>query len=319
MRITDSILASNLITSLNKSKESINSLQNQIATNSKINKPSDSPSGISRVLRLDDQIANIDTFKSNIDNSLAFAQTSIDSMQAIQDEIEKINVMFTDINNPTNQSSFNTYGDKIDLAIKSLVDLANAEYDGKYVFGGTDFSKKPFDFSSTTVVNPATGQNTTTVMQNVNTQGVQNVRISTNIIQKINTTGQEVFGTLPNTGNTPPDSPNLASTDIFNTLIRVRDNLKSGQKPANADIQIVKKFGENLLVKTTSAGEIQNRLDSTSDMLDNQKLELQNLLSKEKDTDVAKAVIDLQNQQYFLEMSYKMASMTLPKSLLDYL
>ncbi|MGE5682167.1 MAG: hypothetical protein ACM34K_14970 [Bacillota bacterium] len=319
MRITDSILASNFVTSLNKSKVAINTLQTQIYSGSTINKPSDSPSGMARVLRLEDQIANADTFVKNIDNSSAFLQTTIDTMESMMDETQNVVVMFSEINNPTTVTSYSTYADKLDLTIKAMVDMANTEYDGKYLFGGTDFSKKPFDFSTSTVINPSTGQMTTPVMQSVDTSGVQNVRISTNVTQKINTSGNELFGTLPNSSNVPPDAPDVSKGDIFNTLIRVRDDLRSGKKPADADVQLVKDFNQKILGKISSAGETMNRLNDTRDLLEGQQGELKNLLSKEKDTDVAKAVIDLQNQQYFLEMSYKMSSMILPKSLLDYL
>jgi flagellin-like hook-associated protein FlgL len=48
-------------------------------------------------------------------------------------------------------------------------------------------------------------------------------------------------------------------------------------------------------------------------------LTLQGLLSSEQDVDMARATVDLQAQDYSLQLSYKIASMILPKSLLDFL
>jgi flagellin-like hook-associated protein FlgL len=69
----------------------------------------------------------------------------------------------------------------------------------------------------------------------------------------------------------------------------------------------------------SEAGNIQNRLEDTQNMLQSQDLETRELLSKEKDVDMAAALIQLQNEQYSLELSYKVSSMILPMSLLDYL
>jgi flagellin-like hook-associated protein FlgL len=47
--------------------------------------------------------------------------------------------------------------------------------------------------------------------------------------------------------------------------------------------------------------------------------DFQEMISQDIDVDMPKLLIDLQNQQYILDMSYKMASMILPKSLMDFL
>ena len=43
------------------------------------------------------------------------------------------------------------------------------------------------------------------------------------------------------------------------------------------------------------------------------------LVSKEKDVDVAKAIMEMQAEDNTLQMSYKMSAMMLPQSILNYL
>ena len=62
-----------------------------------------------------------------------------------------------------------------------------------------------------------------------------------------------------------------------------------------------------------------NKLESTNDLLTNQTIELQELLSKEKDVDLAEAIMQMNNTQFNLDMGYKISSMILPKSLMDFL
>lgn len=297
MRITDKMLTNNFLSSLNKSKQEVKDLQTQIASNSKINKPSDSPSGTARSLKISEQLQGTDTFLANIKDSLSFMQTTSSTMESIQSEVEKVRVLYSSINNATNQSNYGSFADQIDLILNSMLNLANTEYDGKYVLGGTDNTAKPYGF---------TADGLAVELKVASVAGEQEVRISKNTIQKVNMTGDEVFGTV-------------GTDDIFNTLIRVRDSLRAGNKPLDADVAITEKFNKDLLNKITNSGDIINRLTSTEELLENQNLELKELLSKEKDVDVAQAVMDLQNQQYFLELSYKMSSMILPKSLLDYM
>ena len=108
-------------------------------------------------------------------------------------------------------------------------------------------------------------------------------------------------------------------TDIFNTLIRIRDDLRNGIKPSEEDEEMVKDFNKHILDKTTEAGNITNQLANTQDLLANQKSVLEGLLSSEQEIDIAKAIMELQNKDYLLQLTYKVSSTILPKSLLDYL
>ncbi|MGE5354412.1 MAG: hypothetical protein ACM3P0_20175 [Acidobacteriota bacterium] len=304
MRISDSILSANYLAALNQNKEQVSDIQTQIASGSKINKPSDSPSGISRVLRLQEQLQTGETYTKNIEDSQSFMQTTATVLEGMQNEVQNTLVLFTNANNPVNVSNYDSYAKQIDQTMNTLMDLANSEFNGKYLFGGTDFSAKPY------------GLNGSRVEQNVaSTSGQQKTRISKYMEMTGNIPGSDLFGTLPQA----TDPAGGTYTDIFNTLLRVKTSLQSGTTPADSDVDAVKAFQDSLSKQLTTAGDTINRLSSTHDLLDSQQLELKGLLSKEKDVDVAGAVIDLQNRQYYLELSYKMSAMILPKSLLDYM
>ncbi len=300
MRISDILITNNYLSSMNNSKSNIQKLQEQILTGQKINKPSDSPSGTSKSMRLSESIQSNESFIKNIESTFSFLQITTSTMESIGDEVQNLKVLFTNLNNPLADTNLNTIADQIDLSLKAIMNLANTEYEGKYIFGGTDHSQAPYGFDKDIDGNDIAVQNVTS------TTGEQKIRISQNTIQKVNVPGNDIFGAI-------------GSNDLFNTLIEVRDNLRNGIKPDAAQTQIVEDFSKNILGKMTSAGEVMNRLDATKELLGGQILELQNLLSKEKETDIAKAVIDMQQQQYYLDMSYKMSASILPRSLLDFM
>ncbi len=418
MRISDLLISGNYLSSINTAKSRIAQLQSQVATGNKINRPSDSPSGTAKILKLLNGIARSDSFSENIQNSLSFLDETSSALENVQSEVIKVLTNLTEINNVTNNGNLGSFSDQIDLSLQAILDSANRKYDGKFLFGGTDFSSDPYGLTS----------DSSAIEVKVNSvSGVQKVKLSQNIIQKINLTGTEVFGTIiSQTGeldanNTPgdtsssqltiydaqgnpytlnaeytktsantytlnydvadsggtsifssppsaktitfnPDSGRLTSidgstsfdfnikdsahnidfnfhlsglkekspasaltlsanqtNDIFNTLIHIRDNLRLGIKPDEEEQQIVSDFNIRVLNKISAAGNIINQLTDTTDLLTNQKAGFEELLSKEQDTDVAKAIMDLQNQDYLLQATYKLASEFLPKSILDYL
>jgi len=413
MRITDNMLTNTFLNNFATTKAQMQDIQTQLATNSKLNKPSDNPSGTARALRLSSQISDNDVYSSNIATGKAALNSTTSAMDTMNDEINKVLVAFTNLQNPVNSTQASAYADTIDNSITALLNAANTEQDGKYLFGGTDFLSKPFDYSS---------DNKTVQVKSSDISGDLYVKTSQNITQKINISGAELFSTkvsmsgsidstktdaqqstttvydsrgnqynlnvsytktadntydmqydVVDSGGTSvysnkssvkfdannggiqsvdgkdpsgisinvsgkdlyfvldPTSVTEKSgtsnvsysanqkTDIFNTLIKIRDNLKAGTTPSTDDIQAVKDFSARLLKVDAQAGNYINTMENTDDLLTSQGVELNTLLSKEKDVDVAQAVMDLQNKNYLMQMSYKISSMVLPKSLVDFL
>jgi flagellar hook-associated protein 3 FlgL len=417
MRISDSMLSNNFIFNLNKTRESEENLRLQISTGSKINKPSDSPSGTATLLRLNNQIGQSDAYTKNVQDSLSYVQDSTSNMENIQNEMVKVMSNLTSVQNSAVDSTLGSFADQIDSSLNNILDAANAQSDGKYLFGGTDFSAGPYALSS----------DKESVLTQVNTSGSQSVKISPNSTQKINITGTELFGTivkqngtfdaastvgtitnsttkvydnagksydlnltytktgtdtysmnydiLDNSGTSVYSSPPAANTlnfdsktqqlisvnnsqntnlnikstsnninfnldlsplnegvaaqplslnanqktDIFNTLIAIRDGLRNGIRPTDAQVQTVSDFNSHILDKLIVAGNITNQLQNTGDLLTNHKSVLTDMVSTTQSVDVAQAITDLQNQDYILQLSLKVSATILPKSLLDYL
>ncbi len=390
-------------------------IQERITTQNKVNKPSDSPLANARIMRLKNQIRNNESFANNIENSVSALESSIVAMEGIQSETQKILVEFTKLNNATVDEDLDVFASNVDAALKSIIDLANSEYNNMYNFAGTNHTGKPFNLS-------ADGKSVT-IKSDLG--GVQKIRLSNNVFQKVNITGKELFlpvleqsgnldssaavgsvqqssekiydadgneytvtvsytKTADNTydlsyeivdsasnvvdsstvndlvfdsssgelvsvnGGDPEDltvqldEPKISlvidfdnmmekaqdteivnslsqKADIFNTLLSIKEKLRNGERPNEMQTQIVEEFNNHVLDKLSEAGNITNRLNDTLDLLQNQKFELLKLLSTENDVDMAQELIDLESAQFSLDSSYKISSMILPKSLLDYL
>lgn len=270
----------------------------------KLFKPSDSPLGSAKSVRLNDQIKNNQTYLENIDNSFAFLQETTTALDSIHTEVQNIITLFPSISNGTYQDQYDQFADQIDKALDTMMNFANQEFDGKYLFGGTDFSAPPYAFQTPA---PATPPPSRVILANTSgTTGTSTVNIGKSLTQQVNVKGDDVFGVI-------------GAGDVFNTLVKISDDLRAGNMPLEADLQVVEDFEKNVLDQSSKAGNAVNQLLAMQDALNSQNLELQQLYSNENDVDMTEAALNLEMYQYSLEVSYKLAAKIMPTSLLDYL
>lgn len=410
MRVTDRALQDSYLITYRNTKDRLRKIQEQLTNQSKINRPSDDPLANSKIMRLNADLDSIDMYRSNIANSLAGINTSINAMTGIQNQMTSLLTTLTSVENAAANSQLDVFAEKIDNVLNSILDLANTENGGNYIFGGTNYKTKPFGYNA---------GKTAIEIKSADVGGEHKVNISQTSAQKINIDGEDLFqvvlkqlgnlndttdpqttsqtvynadGTaftlnlsfardgannydltyeIPGTGVGPTvvqdltfdaatgelqtidgNSPNgfritdsankldfvydlsnlkesgnatqltmdvNQEVDIFNTLIAIRDKLNAGERPTAKQVELVKGFNTHITGKLSEAGNIKNRLDSTDELLESQKLDLTDLLSKEKDVDQAEAIIEMQTEEYNLNTIYRISSMVLPKSLLDYL
>jgi len=416
MRVPDTLLQNNFMRNVNKNKSRLAEIQLQITTQSMVNKPSDNPLSNARILRIQDQMSNINTYKSNITYGLSIIDDSILSMDNMQTTVQDTVAELTKLNSAIVDGQLDSFASGIESTLQILVDLANSSFNGQYNFGGTENTTKPFTYDK---------ENNKVITNSDHIGGEKVVRIASSITQRFNITGKELFqsvldqkGNLDSTavvgsdqttsgkiydaeGNeytldltytktadntydlnysvidsdsntvtsssvsnitfnastgkfesidgdtfgeikikdsdnnidTVFDLNSLRESDsstslnttlnqkvsIFDVLTSIKQQLSEGKKPSEKQMQLVADFNQHLLDKLSEAGGISKKLNSTQDVLQNRETELTDLLSKEKDVDVAKSLLDLENAQYALNAGYKISSMIIPSSLLDYL
>lgn len=108
-------------------------------------------------------------------------------------------------------------------------------------------------------------------------------------------------------------------TDIFNLLKNISRNLRNGILPTAEQKAEVEKFNVRVLEKLSEIGNIINQFSSFENLLNQQSLQLQAINTEVGGVDIVKSIIELQNKDYLLQITQKIAASILPKSLLDYL
>jgi flagellar hook-associated protein 3 FlgL len=120
-------------------------LQEQAATGSRINRPSDDPSAGYRVLRLDSQVRSLENY---IDNLSEVTSTLEISLTVVEDMIS----IFTGVRTTLTQITSDIYdeegrqrtAEQIDDMLEQMVVLANSERMDQHLFGGCNTGAAPY-------------------------------------------------------------------------------------------------------------------------------------------------------------------------------
>lgn len=291
MRISDNILSQKYIYNQNQINERKVKIQNQLITNSKIEKLSDDLFGSLEIINIDSQIRKIETFRKNIDYAKEFVNTTINSLENIGNEVQKIITQAVNIDNPVN-SNFKTVAQSVRASLEAIVQNLNTKYNGMYIFGGTNYTNQPWSIDT----------NGKAVTNSTDLSGEVKVQIANNIKDSINVTGDKIV-----------------NSDLLDTINDIIDSLDSNVPPDQTLKDRLNSAYKEILSIQSLTGEKYNRLEDINTILEKQLTDSREFLSKRKEIDPAQLSIDLQYQDYLLQLSYKLASSILPKSILDYL
>lgn len=267
-------------------------LQTQLATNSKINTISDDLSTSLELINMNSQIKKNETFKENIEKAKEFVGTASRSFDSVISEIQKIMVEVTSAGDVVNKENIPSINERIKNSLDSIVQSLNVKYNGMYIFGGTNYQSDPFGIDA-----DGKGIEVSTDMS-----GKFNVQIGPSSNEQINIPGDKIV-----------------DTNIISTINDIIDTFTNGQVPDKILQDKLDSAYNDILALQSSNGNKLNKLYDLEDLMTNQTTDLTTLFAKKQEVDVAQVMVELQNQDYLLQMSYKLASSILPKSLLDYL
>ena len=144
-RITTSMVYGSMMGSLQNNLQNLLDLQRQAATQNKYSKLSDNPADIARALGLESSIVMNEQYIRNQDDGvtmLKYAETALDTAVNILQTIRTKVIYAGD--GALDKTAVAAIADEIDALKQQLLDTLNTKVAGKYIFGGTDTTTKPF-------------------------------------------------------------------------------------------------------------------------------------------------------------------------------
>lgn len=296
-------------------------LSEQAASGLRVIKPSDDSFATKSILDVNSQMNKLDNYLNN----MALAQNELDvldgSLSSLTDLVEKATELTTQASNGTYSNENMDYIKiQIDQVIESVIDLANTEYNGTYIFSGTATSTKTYTINQTTGNITYNGTPATSDYQRYTT-------ISDGVTVSINTTGDQVFGSYtaevpddPGTTTVNEYAPEVAA-GLLGTLKQI-SNALGDHDPATVSncLSGLKTALDTVSVNRTKFASVSNRFQITENSIKTTKTQLEAYKSDLRDADLSDVLSDLTAQETALKATYSITSSLLSgSSLLDYL
>ena len=358
-RISTSGKYSQLVADMQKQLNNYNKLTKQLASGSKITSITEDPIAAVNILNTNRQLGQIDTFSQNVE----IAQKEL---SALDDLMDLANGYLSTAWDKAIQANNQTYSEtslkalkvEIDELTKTMVDLANTEYDNNYIFSGANTKTIPYTIDEN-------GDITYHGTPHDNPDYIRQTEVADGVFEVINTTGDKVFGyyttkdangnnlftdtngdTVIETvdaqtgaksyayanGNTyNGDVKDLTPKEEFsgvmgalkklsNSIQKVLDgNTEEGYKEMNSTLDMFSNSLTQITTEQTKFGGVANRLEMTSSTLETSNESLTGYLSEIKDIDLTTAITNWMQAQYAYQASLQVTSASMGMSLLNYL
>jgi flagellar hook-associated protein 3 FlgL len=312
-RVTTSYMQNQALSYLNRNMSLLSSLQQTMSSGQNINRPSDDPVGLTRILALSNTLKTDERYGNNVQDSVAEANTAdaaIDSMVGLIQRAQELTTQAANFTN--NQDGRNAIGLEIDQIISQLVQLGNTDIGGKYIFGGYRTDTPPFTRTGDDVT--YSGNPTTESWQ-------RNVEIARGVQLTINVNGQEMLG-----GSTVNAGPPVTVTGsgLFQTLAQLKLNLQDSASPTQLDdirtrLDQLTTDLNTVLSKQAVIGAVSNRLTLTQDRIDERKSILTQQFASIQDIDMPTTIANINQQQNVFEASLQVTGRLMQTSLLNFL
>ena len=145
VRITNNMMVTNTIRNINAAANRLNEATERVSTQLKIALPSDDPVVATKTIKYRDYVAKIKQYESNASAASSWQTTTDDALSELYDYVAAVK---DDISSAASASA--TTSDWSDIKadvttnLAGIVQVMNADYGGRYIFGGYDVSQEPY-------------------------------------------------------------------------------------------------------------------------------------------------------------------------------
>ncbi len=149
MRITTQELHRNMLYVINDRYSDLASLQNQMSTGKRLHRPSDDPVDVANTLKLQTKSTELQQFKKNINDGLAFmgvTETAMESMNTLLQRVRELSIEAASDTLGVDERSY--INDEVAQLFKQCVALVNTQYKGDYIFNGTQTKIPPYQLQT---------------------------------------------------------------------------------------------------------------------------------------------------------------------------
>ncbi|UJL45343.1 flagellar hook-associated protein FlgL [Virgibacillus sp. NKC19-16] len=288
MRVTQGMLSNNMMQHISSSNAKLSTYMNQLSTGKKINLPSDDPIIAMNGMNYRSQLTQIEQFQRNTNEVHTWMDNSDAALNQATQSMQKLRELAV-------QASNDTYGADERQNIKEeaeeikahLIDIANTNVGGKYIFNGTNTNALPIDEDG-------------------------NLSLTNDPVMI------EVSGGTKLQANVDPES--VFNEELFNDIDSFIDAL-GGNDQATIE-QSVESMDENITNTINARADLgarMNRLELIENRLSEQEIVATKTMSENEDINYAEVITQLITQESVHRAALSAGSRIIQPTLMDFL
>jgi len=299
MRVTQSMLQNNMLNNLFKSQSNMDKYLKQITTGKKINRPSDDPVIAMKGISYRTEVTESEQYTRNATEVWIWFDHSDDVLGKSTKAMQRMEELANQAANGTNtQDELNSIKKEIEQLKEQMIEMANTQVNGKYIFNGTDTDKP--------LIKREKNDNGEVELEFNDGDGREEavkIEVSKGINMEVNMSPEGVF-----------DQELFDHIDGFITALENGDDGALNDSLAN-----LQDSSSNIIQSRAELGARMNRLELIEDRLENQVIIAKDTMAKNEGVEFEEAVTNLLTQEVIHRAALSAGSKIIQPSLVDFL
>jgi flagellar hook-associated protein 3 FlgL len=295
-RITTLMTSAQILSNINSAQDALDTTQQELSTGLSINQPSDNPYGASLATQLNQQIAGLGAYTGQVTDGTAWAQATGTALTNIQSALQRVQELAVEASNGTQSSSdLADIGDEVSQLSQEIIQSANSQYNGQYIFSGSATGTAPYASTG-----GAYQGNTGSIVRQIGPN--TSLQVNTNLSSLLGN-GSNDTGLLSTLGKITADlnGTGAGASDLSNQLSALQGNLNT------------------LESMQASNGSTQDRLTQASTTIQSLQTNATTALSNDEDVNMASAMTTFSSEQAAFQAALQAGAKIVQTSLMNFL
>jgi flagellar hook-associated protein 3 FlgL len=289
-RISNQMLVNMSLANLRETFGRLTDLQEQASSLKRLRRPSDAPADVVSAMSLHADVNRNLQISRNIDDAAAWLGSADSALRSIVTQLQRVHDLVIQARNAsTDGVAREAIAGQVDAIRSGLIGIANTQYAGRPIFGGTVAGGIAYQSDGTYVGVSAAVERTIAPGQRV----------------QVNVSGDSVFG--------------VAGNDLFTTLQQIADAVRTDPAALDTLTGQLDTRTEAVQAALAEVGSRFQRVDAMKSQNSADAVTMKQNLSHIEDADVAQVMMNLQTQQLAYQAALAATARAIQPSLADFL
>jgi flagellar hook-associated protein 3 FlgL len=297
MRITQNFLYNSFLDRINENRAEASDIQTRLTTGKKVTKASDDSIAFAESRAVRTKGFKEEQYQNNLRSGLAQARLAQDAMDNVIDQL--ISIKETAIQGGSDAqtaSERQVLAQKVESLREVILNELNSDYNGVYLFGGTNSGEQPF-FEDTTALG-GIGDTSNNSRLSIQASDATNIQFSV--------TGTELR--------------DVNGADLFESLDNLIEGLRNNEQATiSASLDQVNESIDHVVALASEQGNSINRMEFLYQQYEKRMISSERRISELVDADYAETVALFRQYQTAYEAALAVHSETMQTSLLNFL